>query len=375
MKRTATALTLIIALLVVSVVTEAAEMPSAIENSWTTKNSMPSTLSHIKATVLNSKIYVVGVHLGENTCNSLYEYDPTTDVWVAKASLPSSRDYFAMVTCQDTIYVIGGGSNPQESYAPDSLSTNEAYDPTTDTWETKASMPTSRWGMVANAVNDKIYVISGRTGGGQTSVDVNEVYDPNTNSWTSASPIPVPVCGPESAVIDNRIYVIGGQADYNSPMNPGLNQIYVPENDIWIQGAKEPNPEWASAAAGATTGVMAPKMIYVMGGWESFVDILDQNYAYNPKEDNWTIAASLPSASAACTIAVVNDLLYVIGGARNARLTTDVFQYVPLGYGKTAETIAEPFPTALVITASGASVAMVGVGLLVYFKKRRRGVV
>ncbi len=32
----------------------------------------------------------------------------------------------------------------------------------------------------------------------------------------------------------------------------------------------------------------------------------------------------------------------------------------------------EPFPTTLVITASGASIAVVGVGLLVYFKKRKR---
>jgi hypothetical protein len=33
--------------------------------------------------------------------------------------------------------------------------------------------------------------------------------------------------------------------------------------------------------------------------------------------------------------------------------------------------ITEPFPTTLVITASGASLAVVGVGLLVYFKKRK----
>ena len=32
--------------------------------------------------------------------------------------------------------------------------------------------------------------------------------------------------------------------------------------------------------------------------------------------------------------------------------------------------ISEPFPTALVATASGASVAIIGIGLLVYFKKR-----
>lgn len=32
----------------------------------------------------------------------------------------------------------------------------------------------------------------------------------------------------------------------------------------------------------------------------------------------------------------------------------------------------EPFPTTIVITASGASLAVVGIGLLVYFKKRKR---
>ena len=34
--------------------------------------------------------------------------------------------------------------------------------------------------------------------------------------------------------------------------------------------------------------------------------------------------------------------------------------------------IAEPFPIALVITASGVSIAVIGLGLLVYFKKRNR---
>ncbi len=35
--------------------------------------------------------------------------------------------------------------------------------------------------------------------------------------------------------------------------------------------------------------------------------------------------------------------------------------------------VAEPFPTTLVIVGSGASVAVVAIGLLVYFKKRKRG--
>jgi hypothetical protein len=36
------------------------------------------------------------------------------------------------------------------------------------------------------------------------------------------------------------------------------------------------------------------------------------------------------------------------------------------------ETQSESFPTTLVATASGASVAIIGVGLMAYFKKRKR---
>jgi hypothetical protein len=35
-------------------------------------------------------------------------------------------------------------------------------------------------------------------------------------------------------------------------------------------------------------------------------------------------------------------------------------------------TVDVPFPTTLVVAASGASVAIVGIGLFVYFKKRKR---
>jgi hypothetical protein len=48
-------------------------------------------------------------------------------------------------------------------------------------------------------------------------------------------------------------------------------------------------------------------------------------------------------------------------------------QYTPFGYGTIPqEQSPEPFPTLLVATASGVSIAAVAVGLLVYFKKRKR---
>ncbi len=101
-----------------------------------------------------------------------------------------------------------------------------------------------------------------------------------------------------------------------------------------ILGSKEPNPAWSAAAAGATTGAMAPKMIYVMGGVPGFAPPFDQNYAYNPKEDGWIIAASLPAPKSSFAVAVVNDLVYVIGGTtvNYGVITASVEQYTPIGY-------------------------------------------
>ena len=60
------------------------------------------------------------------------------------------------------------------------LTTVEEYDPATDTWATKAPMPTPRWNLgVATASNGKIYAIGGFNGSLLATV---EEYDPATNT-------------------------------------------------------------------------------------------------------------------------------------------------------------------------------------------------
>ena len=43
-------------------------------------------------------------------------------------------------------------------------------------------MPTARYGLEAIALDDKIYVIGGRTNSGPYIVDLNEVFDVDNNS-------------------------------------------------------------------------------------------------------------------------------------------------------------------------------------------------
>jgi len=66
--------------------------------------------------------------------------------------------------------VVGGGSggNP--------LGRVEAYDPVTNTWATKANMPTARWNLAAASANGILYALGGLSP--TSGYTVNEAYTP-----------------------------------------------------------------------------------------------------------------------------------------------------------------------------------------------------
>ena len=312
-----------------------------------------------------------------------YEFDPATGNWAAKASMPTPRTTsFGIAVVGDKIYVIGG--QDRDSIGYHFLSTNEAYDPATDTWETKESMPTSREWMDANVVNGKIYVIGGITYEDenkyhQNHTVVNEVYDPTTDSWSRKQPVPIAVACYASVAVDNKIYIMGGTDASQQLIS---NQIYDVETDSWSLGASLPTYTYYAAAA-ATTGVMAPKRIYVIGG--GFTETTNAVHVYNPVLDNWISGAPMPTNRSHLAIFIVDDVIYAMGGSLgweggawpfqgHAVGTTNVVErYTPFGYGTIQpEFEPEPFPTAAVIAVSSVSAIVVGVAALFYFKKQRR---
>jgi N-acetylneuraminic acid mutarotase len=281
--------------------------------------------------VVDGKIYAIGGFVANGVATGANEvYDPATDTWETKSSMPTLRPYFALAVYKGKIYCIGSTGG-----------TNEVYDPVTDTWETRASMPTPRAYIKGNVVNGKIYVIGGFVSdgsgsGGGSRLDVNEVYDPETNSWTTKTPMPTAGLGHISAVVDNKIYI----TDSNRK-----NQIYDVETDTWSLGA--PPPEYiGSGAAAATTGVNALKRIYILTehyGEARF------NQVYDPKNDGWKTGTFMPTYRRNFGVAVMDDLIYVIGGYTMKRVDISEYiktgemyeyifyatneQYVPFGYG------------------------------------------
>jgi N-acetylneuraminic acid mutarotase len=322
-----------VALLLVLVLTAASFMVIAepalsseetLENSWGTKTPLPQAAGGLRVAVVNGKIHAIGGSIH-------YVYDPAKNDWIAKEPMPTGRQYFGIAVCQNKIYTIGGGYW-DSGVGWITSNVTEVYDPVTDNWENKTSMPTSRMSLSASEVDGKIYLIAGKTGGPLSTVALNEVYDVANDSWTTKKPILYSVGGYASAVVDGKIYVMGGQDEFYEGFNVNFTQIYDPVTDSWSLGASLPEIV-LDAAAGATTGTLAPKRIYVIGGQN--MGAFNFTQVYDPENDSWTFGAQMPTARGWLAVAVVNDLLYAIGGSprvMSPSLATNE-QYVPFGYG------------------------------------------
>ena len=98
-------------------------------------------------------------------------YDPATNTWVTKASMPTARRGAAGATYGGKLYVIGG-----RNAAGNDIATVEAYNPATNTWAARASLPSARSGLGAVVVGGLISAVGGRNG--STLLGTYEVYRP-----------------------------------------------------------------------------------------------------------------------------------------------------------------------------------------------------
>jgi N-acetylneuraminic acid mutarotase len=82
----------------------------------------------------------------------------TLGEWSEKTPMPTARKEIsnATVFLDGKIYVIGGVSGNGSM-----VSLVEAYDPETDTWEARASLPITVWRTIAAAADGKLFVFGG----------------------------------------------------------------------------------------------------------------------------------------------------------------------------------------------------------------------
>lgn len=243
------------------------------------------------------KTYIrLSLRLKGGSCN--YS-DPIAPKWVKRAVMPTPRfgGHIGALYHNGKIYCIGGRPSLR-SWS----NKNEMYDPSTDSWSTKARKPVAGAGMGACICNGKFYLIGGGHDGGYDAY--NHVYDPINDSWESKAPVPEAREGYFVASTGGKVYAIGG-CDATIPHSE--NYEYDPATDQWTLKANKPNNS-GNAIAVAVNG-----KIYCIGGAHGN-DVLKENWEYDPTIDCWTRKSDMPTARYKQAAIVRDDKIYVIGG-------------------------------------------------------------
>ncbi len=358
----------------------------ATADSWTSNAALWEPRAHLGAAVVGGKIYVIGGDVGYGTgrwasidffsgevTDTNREYNPETDKYSTKEVMPTARALFGIAVYQNKIYCIGGyyavitfNETGPSDFEYFNTGANEVYDPATNTWETKSSMPVpSAYAdsspITANVVDGKIYLI----GNG-----VNNFYDPATDSWTAKTPSPYQITGYGSVVVDDEIWFIGANSNPSTSQVDSFFQIYTPQNDSWEKGASCPT-YGSTAAIVATTGVNAPKRIYIFD--------FATTYSYDPVANSWeTSSASMPAPCIISAVAVVNDIFYIMGGrmgqqdnATQMSPTVGNHRYTPIGYSRSDSD--SPSPLLLYgVVAAVAAITIITLSAIALKKRQRK---
>lgn len=279
---------------------------------WKTMAPAPLKRTEVAAAAVNGKIYVIGgfsePSLSNLTTlaitNAVEEYDPATDTWSARASLPIGLHHTGIAALGGRIYVAGGFTKSLLSvWSP--VATLYRFDPEGNTWTELAPMPTARGALAMTEIGGQLLAIGGYTEGGNSAAV--ERYDPTTNSWTAAAPLPTARDHLAVATVSGRVYAIGGRLNRDYGRNLAVTEIYDPGGNRWSKGADLP-----TARSGITASVLR-ETIYVLGG-EAPEGTFQTNEAYLPARNEWRAMAPMPTGRHGLGSAVVGDHLYALSG-------------------------------------------------------------
>lgn len=192
--------------------TTAAAVFDPATSTWTMLPPMATARGGPMAQAVDSKIYVAG-GLGGNgaSLTSVEVFDPATNTWSSAPPMQTPRDNAGSAVLNGKFYVFGGRTRDSSGSEIDgTLSSVEMFDPDTQTWTFRASMPTGRRVPVVGLLNGRAQVIGGeRTPSGGTFV-ANEEYDPLTDTWRSLAPMTVGRHGAAAGTIGGAVYVAFG---------------------------------------------------------------------------------------------------------------------------------------------------------------------
>ncbi len=304
---------------------------------WESKAPMPTARVVTTSSVVNGKIYIIGGL--EEVASSLDEtpvneaYNPLTNSWEIKSSMPTPRQSMASVVDNGIIYVIGGYSNLVSTY----FGLVETYNPATNSWSILQPMNYPRSSLGAEVVNGKIYAIGGDDDIG--NLNTLEEYNISTNTWTLKTPMPTARNGFATCVVNGKIYVIGGAIE-GVTSSYDLVEIYDPQTNSWTTGSPMPTAREALVAESYND------KIYAIGGGTGllFANLFSTVEEFDTQIGSWSNSTPMPTARWGSSSTIYDGKIYVFGGGVSLFNLTGTVEAFTVGNPSSLEENESSFP-------------------------------
>jgi len=296
---------------------------------------LPRPICGLSAATVGDTIYLFGgststdPYRPQDYVVDCYAFDPATLSVTPVASMPMARFKTTAVPIEDGVLVLGGISAAAAANA-------QIYRPGADSWERLEPVFWERrfWG--GAEVNGAMFLVGGRDEHALSSGAV-DVWAPQFGAWLAGDAMSIPREDAFVCVLDGDLYVVGGRDHEGTPFagaecgRPDLVNasapLPTPEPEVkmaWSEGSPMPTPRYFGAVA------VVDDVIYTIGGLEAERPTGLVVEAYHPSTDRWETAAPLPEGRFNMSAAALNGIIYVFGGAEASGEVTDtVYAYDP----------------------------------------------
>jgi N-acetylneuraminic acid mutarotase len=295
-------------------VTEETAAPSfatVAANTWTTRAPMRTPRAALKATAVNGIIYAVGgTDVARAIRRTVEAYDPATNLWTPKASLPEALQPTGATTLNNRVYVAGGRTSGGISRAL------YVYDPATNAWTRRADMPYrgTIYGGHQGAIGSQLYVYLGMTTNPDGTAGPQRFlrYNPATNTWASLKVPSFARAGGASMVYSGKFYILGGKLPRDGRVTGEAADVHVYDaaGNAWSKLPLDPGGYYFTHTHAFAT---SRGKLYLTGsdyadGWDGI------NLVYDPATNVRDAIAPPFYARSGAGGAGVNGQFYAIGG-------------------------------------------------------------
>lgn len=289
--------------------------------SWTRGITAPRELSEAQGAVVKGKLYMFSGYTDLTFVPRSFEafvYDPATQRWSTLAKMPRPITHAGLAVSGDNIYLAGGVVGDSTGAKFDATNEVWRYNVVSNTWSAMPPLPAPRGAGELAILGRTLHYFGGT--GLDRYVSVGNHWTlalDGGKTWQTAAPLPNPRNHLADAVVDGKLYVIGGQH--------GHNETLVTQRSVHMWDPKQPTgwtemaklPAARSHIGGGTYVVNGA--IYVVGGEIAHTVSMDTVFMYQPGQNTWVSASSMPVKRHSGVGGVLNGkLFYTTGSLTNS---------------------------------------------------------